>query len=58
MKVQLFEFTSMVQFNGTNVFATIPSAIRSVLKPKDGDKVEWIVFNDGSVEVKIIRKEE
>jgi bifunctional DNA-binding transcriptional regulator/antitoxin component of YhaV-PrlF toxin-antitoxin module len=58
MKTQLFESTSTVQVNDTNVFATIPGSVRSVLKPKKGDKVEWIVFNDGSVEVKIIRKEE
>jgi len=58
MKNELFSVESTVQVNGTNVFATIPGAVRSVLKPKKGDVVKWIVSGEGIVEIEIVRKEE
>lgn len=57
MKEVIISSTSKVQENGTNFFATIPLSVRSVLKPKKGDELEFIIFSDRSVEIRIKEKE-
>lgn len=57
MKEVIISSTSKVQENGTNFFATIPLSVRSVLNTKKGDELEFIIFSDRSVEVRIKEKE-
>lgn len=48
--------TAKVQQAGTNFFTTIPAAVRSVLKPEKGDLLEFVIYNDHSVEIKVIKE--
>ena len=34
---------------------TVPSEVVELLKLKDGDKLRWIVFNDGSIHIKKVK---
>ena len=43
----------IVQSAGTNVFITIPAEVRSVLKPKKGDKITYTIYNDRTVEIEV-----
>lgn len=56
-KKEILSTTAIVQVNGTNIFATIPAEVRSVLKPKKGDKLEFVIFSDRSIEVRVIQKD-
>jgi len=52
-KEVFFVVESKVQTPGTNVFVTLPSAVRSILKPKKGDEVQFIIYSDKTIEIKI-----
>lgn len=54
MKKEVFFTTSAkVQMQGTNVFVTLPSAVRSILKPEKAQEVEFIIYFDKTIEIKI-----
>lgn len=55
MKKEFLRKSTKIQQAGTNFFTTIPSAVRSVLKPEKGDLVEFIIYNDHTVEIKIVK---
>ena len=44
-----------VQESGTNMTISIPAPVRSVLKPKKGDIVEWIIYDDKTIGIKIVK---
>jgi len=52
-KEVFFKVSSKVQTPGTNVFVTLPSAVRSILKPKKGSEIEFIIYSDKTIEIKI-----
>lgn len=58
MKEVVLTSTTKIQEAGTNFFTTIPATVRSVLKPKKGDELEFIVYSDRSIEIKVIKKGE
>ena len=53
MKEIILTCTAKVQVAGTNTVVTIPAAVRSVLKPKKGDEIEFVIHSDKSVEIKM-----
>lgn len=56
MEKPLLIVASSVQHNVNGMLTTIPGAVRSVLKPQKGDKLEWEIYPDGSVKVKVKRE--
>lgn len=56
-KEMILVSTAKVQESGSNVFATIPAPVRSILKPKKGDELEFVIYSDKSVEVRIKTKD-
>ena len=57
MKEIVLTSTTKVQEAGTNFFSTIPATVRSVLKPEKGDQIEWVIYSDRTVEVRIVKGE-
>ena len=53
MKEAVITSTVKVQEFGTNMFSTLPSVVRSVLKPKKGDQIEYVVYNDKTIEIRM-----
>jgi len=43
----------VVQQKGTNIFATLPSSVRSILKPVKGQTVEYVIYSDRSIEIRM-----
>ena len=35
---------------------TVPSEVVEILKLKDGDKLRWIVFKNGSIKIQKVKK--
>ena len=35
---------------------TVPSEVVEILKLKNGDKLRWIVFNDGDIQIRKVKK--
>ena len=35
---------------------TVPSEVVEILKLKNGDKLRWILFNDGNVQIRKVNK--
>lgn len=42
-----------VQQSGTNTFVNLPSEVRSILKPKKQDKIEFVIHSDRSIEIRM-----
>lgn len=55
MKKQVFMITKSVkvQQSGTNTFINIPSEVRSILKPKKQDEIEFVIYDDKTVEIRM-----
>jgi len=53
LKKELMSTSVKVQETGTNMFTTLPSTVRSVLKAKKGDEVEYVIFDDRSIEIRM-----
>ena len=55
MKVDLDEVKliteTAITIRGSRRRITVPSEVVELLNLKDGDKLRWIVFNDGSVQL-------
>jgi len=56
MKVDLEEIRCVtdtaITIRGSRRRMTVPSEVVELLKLKDGEKLRWIVFNDGSIHIK------
>ena len=56
MKVDLEEIRCVtdtaITIRGSRRRMTVPSEVVDLLKLKDGDKLRWIVFNDGSIHIR------
>lgn len=52
-KTEILRSHVKMQFSGSNYFASIPGPVRSVLQPKKGDVIEYIVYSDKSVEIRV-----
>jgi len=44
-----------ITIRGSRRRMTVPSEVVELLKLKDGDKLRWIVFNDGSIHIKKVK---
>ena len=55
---RLYSGNSKVIKYGEQIITAIPSNIRSVLKPKHGDNIEWIVYPDRRIEIVIVKNNE
>ncbi len=57
MKKEVFLTTSSkIQTPNQNVFVTLPAAVRSILKPIKGDEVEFTIYSDKTIEIKLKEK--
>ena len=61
MKVDLNDVEYITEtsltIRGTRRRTTVPKVIVDILKLKNGDKIRWVFFKDGSISItKIIRK--
>lgn len=56
-KVIVISATTKVQESGTNFFTTIPATVRSVLKPEKGDEIEFLIYSDKSIELRLKQKD-
>jgi bifunctional DNA-binding transcriptional regulator/antitoxin component of YhaV-PrlF toxin-antitoxin module len=41
---------------GSRRRVTVPSEVVEILKLKNGDKLRWILFNDGDVQIRKVNK--
>lgn len=57
MKEIVITTTTKVQESGTNFFTTIPATVKSVLKPSKGDEIEFVIYSDKTVEIRLKEKE-
>ncbi len=59
MKVELDDVRCItdtaITIRGSRRRMTVPSEVVGLLKLKDGDKLRWIVFNDGSIHIKKVK---
>jgi len=59
MKVELDDVRCItdtaITIRGSRRRMTVPSEVVELLKLKDGDKLRWIVFNDGSIHIKKVK---
>lgn len=46
----------VVQQKGSNIFATLPASVRSILKPEKGQTVEYVIYSDRSIEIRMKEK--
>ena len=60
MKVELEDVNCITEtaitIRGSRRRITVPSEIVNILKLKDGDKLRWVVFNDGKVHISKVKK--
>jgi len=45
-----------ITIRGSRRRITVPHEVVEILKLKDGDKLRWIVFNDGNVHINKTKK--
>lgn len=58
MKDVVLTASTKIQEAGTNFFTTIPATVRSVLKPIKGDELEFIIYSDKTIEIRVNKKGE
>ncbi len=60
MKVELEDVKCITEtaltIRGSRRRVTVPSEVVEILKLKNGEKLRWVVFNDGSVHVHKVKK--
>ncbi len=52
-KDEFLRVSAKVQVTASNTFLNIPAQVRSILKPKKGDEIEFIIYSDRTVEIKM-----
>jgi len=53
LKKELLVSEVKVQQKNTNIFTTLPSTVRTILKAKKGDVVEYVIYDDKSIEIRM-----
>jgi len=60
MKVELEDVRCITDtaltIRGSRRRITVPSEVVEILKLKDGDKLRWIVFNNGNIQINKVKK--
>jgi len=60
MKVELEDVRCITDtaltIRGSRRRITVPSEVVEILKLKNGDKLRWIVFNDGNIQIYKVKK--
>ena len=60
MKVELEDVKCITDtsltFRGSRRRITVPSEVVEILKLKNGDKLRWIVFNNGIIHIQKVKK--
>jgi len=60
MKVELEDVRCITDtaltIRGSRRRITVPSEVVEILKLKNGDKLRWIVFNDGNIQIHKVKK--
>ena len=60
MKVELEDVKCITDtaltIRGSRRRITVPSELVEILKLKNGDKLRWIIFNDGTVNIHKVKK--
>ena len=60
MKVDLKDIRCVtdtsITIRGSRRRITVPSEVVEILKLKDGDKLRWIVFKNGNINIQIANK--
>jgi len=60
MKVELEDVRCITDtaltIRGSRRRITVPSEVVEILKLKDGDKLRWIVFNNGDIQINKVKK--
>ncbi|KYK28775.1 hypothetical protein AYK20_06640 [Thermoplasmatales archaeon SG8-52-1] len=59
MKIELEEVRCITDtaltIRGSRRRITVPSEVVEILKLKDGDKLRWIVFNNGDIKINKVK---
>jgi len=60
MKIELEDVRCITDtaltIRGARRRVTVPSEVVEILKLKNGDKLRWIVFNDGNIQIHKVKK--
>ena len=60
MKVELEDIKCITDtaltIRGSRRRITVPSEVTEILKLKNGDKLRWIVFNNGNIQIHKVKK--
>ena len=60
MKVELEDIKCITDtsltIRGSRRRITVPSEVMEILKLKNGDKLRWIVFNNGNIQIHKVKK--
>ena len=60
MKVELEDVRCITDtsltIRGSRRRMTVPSEVVEILKLKNGDKLRWVIFNDGTVNIHKVKK--
>lgn len=60
MKIELNDVRCITDtaltIRGSRRRITVPSEVVEILKLKNGDKLRWIVFNDGTIHIHKVKK--
>ena len=60
MKIELEDVRCITDtaltIRGSRRRITVPSEVVEILKLKNGDKLRWIVFNDGNIQIHKVKK--
>lgn len=60
MKIELEDVRCITDtaltIRGSRRRVTVPSEVVEILKLKNGDKLRWIVFNDGNIQIHKVKK--
>lgn len=60
MKIELEDVRCITEtaltIRGSRRRVTVPSEIVEILKLKDGDKLRWVIFNDGTINLQKVKR--
>ena len=60
MKIELKDVKCITDtaltIRGSRRRITVPSEVVEILKLKNGDRLRWIVFNDGNIQIHKVKK--
>lgn len=53
MKKEFFSTSVKVQQSGNTLYINLPAQVRSILEPKKSDEIEFVIYDDRSVEIRM-----